>query len=276
MIRNLARDFAVYIHVDKKSSINIKEIEQQNVHVYKKYKVYWGSYNMIRSTLFLFSKAHESKAERYIFISGADVPLKTNEEIKRFFESTDKEYFSYEKMPITTWGGKEGGFERVDYFYLNQIQKRDVGKFKFFLYRCARKAVEGMLNPLMKTFHIRRLRLNINYYKGANWMNLSDKCVSCVLHFIRENPSFVKKFRWTSCVDEIFFQTLILNFVKDVDVENDTLRFIDWSEGTSHPYVFREADYKRLKERDELFARKFQGAVDSKIIDMLYRDIGYK
>lgn len=107
-------------------------------------------------------------------------------------------------------------------------------------------------------------------------MNLSDKCVSCVLHFIRENPSFVKKFRWTSCVDEIFFQTLILNFVKDVDVENDTLRFIDWSEGTSHPYVFREADYKRLKERDELFARKFQGAVDSKIIDMLYHDIGYK
>jgi len=46
LIDNLSKDFDLYIHVDKRTKIDEKSISGRNIHVYKIFKVFWGSYNM--------------------------------------------------------------------------------------------------------------------------------------------------------------------------------------------------------------------------------------
>lgn len=43
LIRNLAKDFDVFVHVDKRSKIKVEDLEMKNVFPYSKYKVYWGT-----------------------------------------------------------------------------------------------------------------------------------------------------------------------------------------------------------------------------------------
>jgi hypothetical protein len=83
LINHLSKGFDVYIHIDKRSSLKI--YTQENIFVYKKYKTYWGSFNQIIATLYLLKKAHRKKYDRYILISGQELPIKTNTEIKIFF-----------------------------------------------------------------------------------------------------------------------------------------------------------------------------------------------
>ena len=105
-------------------------------------------------------------------------------------------------------------------------------------------------------------------------MNLTGKCVAQVLDFVKSNPSYVKSFRYTRCADEIFFHTIIMNYVSDITPENNDLRYIDWRTGPEFPRTLRMEDYDRIKESGALFARKFAPAKDATIIDRLYADIG--
>jgi len=57
LIDHLSRDFDLYIHVDKKTKIDIDLIRKQNVYVFKRFKVYWGSLNQIRATILLLSQS---------------------------------------------------------------------------------------------------------------------------------------------------------------------------------------------------------------------------
>lgn len=104
LIRNLAKDFDVFVHVDKRTKIKVEDLKMENVFPFKEYRVYWGHYNQILATLFLFRKANARKYDRYIFVSGADIPLKSNYQIKKFFKSNEKEYLSFEGLPLLSWG----------------------------------------------------------------------------------------------------------------------------------------------------------------------------
>lgn len=84
LINYLSNDFDKYVHIDKRCSLKINESE--NVFVFMKYKTYWGSFNLVIATLFLLRKAFKKGYERYILISGQDLPIKTNYEIINFFK----------------------------------------------------------------------------------------------------------------------------------------------------------------------------------------------
>ena len=55
LINHLSKDFDIFVHIDQRSSLKIRE--SGNVFVYKKHKVYWGSFNQIIATLYLLKKA---------------------------------------------------------------------------------------------------------------------------------------------------------------------------------------------------------------------------
>jgi hypothetical protein len=97
LINHLSNDFDIYVHIDKRCYLKINESE--NTFVYKKYKTYHGSFNQIIATLFLLRKAFEKGYDRYLLISGQDLPLKTNKEIKNFFQNNNSEYIDIKKIP---------------------------------------------------------------------------------------------------------------------------------------------------------------------------------
>ena len=268
LINYLAEYFDLYIHVDKNTSIDIDKIRRHSVFVSKKYKVYWGSYYQICAILHLFQEAHANRYDRYILISGEDIPLKSGDDIRQFFNGNSKEYFQYYPMPADFWHGN-GGFDRVDFFYPNSLSRVDLGYIQKTLNRFLENSNEKILIPLMKRYG-KRPRLEVFYYGGSNWINITDTCVSTMLKWISENPWYLRKFRWTRRADEIFFQTCIINCAPNVEIENNALRYIDWHSGPERPRTLRINDLDNLKRSTCLFARKVNYQIDEKIIKELY------
>lgn len=272
LVTHLSKDFDVYVHVDKRTSIEIVNIQKKNVHAYKQFKVYWGHYNQILATLFLLETAHNQGYDRFIFISGEDVPLKSNLAIQSFFENNDSEYLSYCTLPHPDWPGN-GGLDRIDYWHVRALNSGRVNCFESVCLKCLSYINDTYVKPLMKRWGIRRRINGLQYYGGCNWMDLTGCCVSQIIRFVRKNQWFLRKFKYSRCADEIFFQTIVCSFAKNIQIENNCLRYTDWQNCTAHPKVLRMEDYGKLKGSTCLFARKFKSEIDADIIHALYRDL---
>ena len=90
--------------------------------------------------------------------------------------------------------------------------------------------------------------------------------------FLRENPDYVRFFEHVFVPDELFFQTIVMNSELRDTVENDDLRYLDWSREPA-PVVFTRADLPALLGSGQLFARKFDETVDSDVLDVLDRHL---
>ena len=105
-------------------------------------------------------------------------------------------------------------------------------------------------------------------------MSITDKAVGLILS---KKSIIMKQYRFSSCADEVYKQTIIGNsllfdYVYDKnDDYKGCMRYIDWTKG--NPYIFRSADFEQLMSSDRMFARKFDEKVDPKIIELLYERI---
>jgi hypothetical protein len=216
LIKHLSKDFDVYIHIDKRSSLKI--YPQENIFVYKKYKTYWGSFNQIMATLYLLKKAHHKKYDRYILISGQDLPIKTNAEIKDFFDNNENEYVNSSKIPREDgWPG----MERLTHYHPNR-NHRDNGKYDI-LYRIQRKIFSKISGYFPR-------KLEYDFYGGVNWTNYTQNCVDKIFEYLENDKKYIERYRWTSCADEIFYQT-ILHQLKGLNIDDNCLRYVMWGGG---------------------------------------------
>ena len=265
LVNYLSTYFDIYIHICKRTKISVDSFFGDNIFVFKKYKVYWGSYNQILATLFLFKEANKKQYDRYVLISGADIPLKTGKEINNFFMNDSKEYFASFDLPAD-W------YDRIDFYYPNILSFDRATPLEKLNKKIFDK-INNYIIPFVKKNKPHRSRMNIRFYAGANWMNLTNNCVNQIIVFIKNNKNFLKWFKFTRCADEIFFQTIIHNYVNNVEIVNDCLRYIEWEGGSDHPKVLKLEDYDKIKNSRCLFARKFDYTVDNFVIDKLYNDI---
>lgn len=258
LIKHLSKDFDVYVHIDKNSSINIEA--QNNIFIYKKYKIYWGSFNIIMATLCLLREAHRKGYDRYILISGQDLPIKTNKEIKDSFQNNYSEYLYIIKIP------NEDGWPNMKRRLLSyRIECRSEEAKNKISYRIKRKI-----------FHIyskiKPRKLDYDFYGGWQWTNYTRNCVEKIFEYLKKDKKYIKRYKWTSCADEIFFQTII-HQIDGIDIKNDYLRYIVWENGQDHPQTLRICDYENIIESGNLFARKFDETIDNEIIDKIYKRI---
>ena len=219
-----------------------------------------GGVSQIRAELALLRTATEYSLDRdkayryYHLISGADLPLKTQDEIHAFFEHHQGQEFVH----LGTASYQEEIQERVRYWYLWQEL---IGRGHGML--------SQTLHAMQKVFlEIQRaLRVNINrdnpiqrFYAGANWFSITD----AFARYIVDHEQWVLD---TFCkgknVDELFVQTLLMNssfanhrFLPVAFDENyqSIMRDIDWHRGS--PYIWRTSDYDELMKFEFLFARK--------------------
>lgn len=262
LINHLKTDFDLYVHIDKRNKLNIKSFD--NVNVYKEFKTYHGGVSLVIATLFLIEEAYKNNYDRYIFISGQDVPLKTNKEIINFFDTNkNKEYISYESINNSEAMYKEMSFRLNSYNF---------GK----LYRLI---FHRNIRELLSNFPLIKRATPKNIYYGSQWWNLTNNAIKYILDYTKQNPNFLKRFNYTWCGDEMFFQSILLNSEFKNDCINDNLRYIDWSEKKgSSPKTFNINDYNIIKENinNNLFARKFDENFDNDIINKLYKDLEVK
>lgn len=264
LINRLKINFDVFVHIDKKSKIEMSDYE--NVCIFKRYKVYWGSYNQIKATILLLKESYKKVYDRYILISGRDIPIVCNTKILEFFNNNNSEYIEYEKLPRSDWSGN-GGFDRLEYYY-NNIHSSSSCLFDKLISFMSFGTFCILRKGSIK-FGFKR-KIDQELYGGANWMNLTHNCLRYIINYLIENKVYIKMFKYTRCADEVFFQSIICNSQFMSSSINDSLRYVDFSTGPEYPRILRIEDYEKIFNSNKLFARKFDENTDNEIIKKIY------
>jgi len=254
LIDQFDNDFNFYIHIDKKSKIQIKQIELlkqiENVKcVIQDFKINWGGLNHLKAYLKLSEIAlKDAENEVFHLITGQDYPLKSKVEFKKFFQDNKHlNFIEFDKMPTHNW--KDGGMYRLELF-------------NFHDYINAKNYFGNRMHPrifrLQKWLHIKRpLNFDLQCYGGSTYWTLSRIVLQYVIDYTNKNPAFLNRFKFSFCAEEIYFQTIILNSEHKQNVVDNNLRFIDWESGKGgYPAFFDENDFERLVESNKFFARK--------------------
>lgn len=265
----LTGDFVFYIHIDKKSNVSNEEIlnlrkKRNVVLVSQKYDVNWGSINHLKAILYLLQNALEDTSNTYFhLITGHDFPIKSPQDITNYLiKNKGKEYLEYSKLPYGLW--ENGGYDRILYYNMYDVLNARTGW---------RKGIVRRLLSFQKKNNIKRSfpkSFPEDLYGGGTYWTLSRAAIKYVFDYMKENPSFLKRFKCTFCSEEMFFHTLILNSPLKGNVINNNLRFIVWEERNGNiPANLDETDLGAIKSSEALFARKF----DYPVSELLLRQI---
>ena len=263
LLERLSPDFDIYLHLDQKWDIDEAHFKKYaNVFLTKRYTINWGSYQQVQADAELFIQAFKKDYDYYMLISGQDLPIKTNKQIKAFLEEQKHTSFvNYEAFPKKDWVEHfEGGYSRVTYYYGFDFKKNWWGYI--------RKKALALVRSLQKRTGLKRKLQPLQYYGGWNWVNLNREAMTFIVNYLNRNPSFIKSFKYTLCGDEVWIQTVLMN--SDNHVVNNELRYTDWRGCLENPKTLTMSHLDEIKASDALFARKFDPDVDKDVIEKVY------
>ena len=251
----------IYIHIDAKSdSVNFEYLKSiPNIYFIKKrLSVGWGNYSMVAATLNSMKEILDTQINysHINLISGQDYLLKRIEDIEQFFfANTDKSYIQYLSIN-EEW--KEAK---------SRLTKYNLGDLSFpFKYR-----IQSFINHFLPN---RKIPDGLEPYGSSQWLTITPNCVRYVLKFLTEKPKTLNFFKWTWAVDEILFQTILLNSPFKLSIINDNKRYIKFENNEVNPKLLTVADADNLLKSDKFFARKFSIHIDSHILDLIDNSIG--
>lgn len=251
-----AADYNVYIHIDKKSKVEEKVISNllsnENVKcVERKYVINWGGLNHLNAFLHL-SRIALQDAENIYFhaITAQDFPLKNTKYFNQLLLSQDgdqKGYMEFFPLPTSQW--KNGGMDRLEYYYLNTY-------FNHFT-KIGRAIIKRAVD-IQKKFHIKReVQFKEKLYGGATYWTLPRNILQYVIDFTEKKPDIYRRLRNVMVAEEFYFQTVLMNSVHANNMINDSLRFMDWEHGNDYgPAFLTIANYEEIINSNKLFARK--------------------
>ncbi len=262
----------IFVHIDAKvrgfDFEKFKALPKRS-HIYftPRIGVTWGDFSQVKCELILLAEVDKmqksGRAYDYVhLISGADLPIKSNDEIHRFFN--------------------ENAGRQFVHFTADNVSENSEGRIKYYhLFRRRRNLFTKILAQIALRVQmlcgVNRLKnKNIKVQKGCNWFSITGAFAA---YIAQESKPLEKIFRFSYCGDEVFVQTALVNspFADDVYMKNcgnnhlACARLIDWQRG--NPYVFRTEDFDLIKNSPAMFARKFDMDVDFEIIDKVLKSI---
>lgn len=262
----------IFLHIDiKDKDFPLKKIansvKKSNLYFTNRTNVIWGHISQIKAEFILFEFASKKyKYEYYHLLSGVDLPLKSQNYIHDFFHTNE-------------------GFEFIG--FKTKWNKDRVTRINFFTkyLRCRHKIIYFIARYIRLTFIIFQKLINYQYRKmsvhnfkfGHNWCSVTH---NFIIDLINNKENILETYKYSNAPDEIYKQTFAYNSKYRDKIYNiyDDLescqRLIDWNRGK--PYTFREIDYNELIATDKIFARKFDEKIDSKIIDLIFKNIAKK
>ena len=249
--------FHNFIHIDGRCNIKeyVNVINQPHVTLLpKRRKIVWSGYSFVKVVLeaFQYVKNKEGRYLYYNVMSGMDFPIQSSTEFYAFLKSayttTKNEFF--EISDLETWPGKH----RYERFHLTNWTI----KGRYF--------TERIINWFIPK---RKFWGGLTPYGRSAWFTATDKFVEHALHFVKDNPGYIRFLNTVWNPDEFAFNVMVMNSSFKDRVAGHNLRHIDWSEKKVHPKLFRNTDLDALLKSGKFLARKFDESVDKEIIDSL-------
>lgn len=256
----------VFIHIDKKAQ-GFEEAELRSaapsarVAFVPRLDARWGSEVFIDAIVSLLSLAAQEEHAYYHLLSGVDLPLRPQREIRAFFDAhAGQEFVSFERetaKPHVIAG-------RIGIWHW----RRPVNP----LIRKLERRAAPVFAALQRALGINRLRYApVSFQKGGVWFSITH-ALAC--YTVAHISAYRAYYRNSSCADEIWLQTLVANspfmdrraFMGWDDEMSATMRFVDWSGGGASPRTLTSADFDMLMQSGMLFARKFDDSVDADVI----------
>jgi hypothetical protein len=217
-----------------------------------------------------------------ILISGQCYPIKSNEYIYSFLaKNYGYNFIEGFELPHPKWpdsnirlhyyafcmSPKKGDLILMPPF--SNLPRQNLLKKSTFL-KYGKIILTYPLKSLL-LFKKRRFPKGLKPYGGMQWWALPLETLKFIDVFIAENPGYLKYHLFTPYPDEIFFQTLVHNYYDNV---RSPTTFACWPDPPiSSPKILTSENLETLKERKELFARKFDCNVDTKILDLIDREL---
>lgn len=246
-----------------------------------------GDFSMLQGYLDAIEWAyeHQIQFDWVINLSGQDYPTQPLPVIEQFLELTQYDGFldyfaALSDDKENPWGGREGR-NRYLYQYWRSglviskqtIQGRVLGRLEREIERVQPfLRVFSIYDCLMVGTNAQAPIFNQKFlcYGGSYYHALSSKCVRYLYDFSQENPKIVEYYRRTVCPNESFIQTILINSGL-FNFCNDCKRYLDFdgADDSSRPRTLNVKDYPILIQNDIHFARKFESAQDSDILDLL-------
>jgi hypothetical protein len=284
-----------YIHIDKGVEIKpfVEEIEPHDniLFVPKEYREYtpWGGVGFVRATLNVLHLISRENQEGYsILLSGQDYPVKSNAYIRQYLtKHYGTSFINTFPLPDARWA--MGGLPRLTHYRVDRSGRR--GDFyslpsiyspQFYTAGTIRGVlalmISGRFRFLLSLLHRREFPKYLSPYGGSTWWAFPDETARQALSFLDDHPDLLAYHEHTHCPDEILFQSLIRQLGKEGRIKDikDSLTYVNWErKGVPLPVTFSSGDYDELNKLGEhlLFARKFDVESDSRILDMIDRDI---
>ena len=283
-----------FIHVDRAADIHpfLQALPPaENVHFTDtRVKVHWRGFKMVEATLQLMKEAveHEKDFKYCILLSGSDYPIKPTDQIQTFFERASLEYIHYCRLQ-----DNPAMMKKVLQYYFHDTVPYDRSRKQPRLYRLLRRKAFRLLGRIVP----RQYPENIEPYFGPQWCNLTGECVAYILNYVRDNPNFVRYYRYADAPDEMFIQTVVLNssfakrtvhyeayrrltkiadldelraeYDKSLPEESFSLRYIDFSSGGGSPATLVEDYFPALENSEALWARKVHPTTSAQLLDRI-------
>ncbi len=260
LIDILSKNSDVYLHIDLKNDYlynRLKDhyLSQKNIFILSdRISVNWSGFSQVKATLNLLEAVRGKNYDYVTLLSGQDLPIKSHSEIISFLsEDVHREFihiapdyknYSWRLLRYSPWSESKS----IRNFPLNKLNSISI-------------KLQNLLNikkPFLK---------NLDIYMGSSWFTITNNAVEYILDSI--DDKLIEGFRSTTCSDEHFIQTLLMNSPFKERVVRENIVYIYWSEGNPNPKILTMDDYLKLKNSTKLFARKFDIDVDADIINKI-------
>ena len=229
----------IFIHMDSKNTDYQPEtvecrMKYAKVFHAERHSVVWGGVSQVKAELVLLKTAvAHGPYQHYHLISGVDLPIQTQEDIRAFFEANpDREFVHFDPHPFSPFND-----ERV--YYRHFFQNIDLRRHPVL------GVINGILLSGQKLLKIKRNQ-DVHFTKGSNWFSCTD---GFARYLLTKEEWVLQVLDKTFCSDEFFVQTLIAQSPyqdKIYQGPGDTsARAIDWDRG--NPWVWKYADLEQLK-----------------------------
>jgi hypothetical protein len=216
----------------------------------KRKRAKWGSYQQAAAIIECIKTAirEAPDCDRYTLLSGQCYPIKNNSEIQQFFQ----QHTSDEFIEAISLDFSERDRHKWNAYYRFQRVHIWLGNRRVVLPLVVRPL------PSFPVFH------------GATWWSLSNNGLQYAWNEIRKNWTLWWYFRTGFLVDEAYIPTVLMNSPLADRVVQTVLTFAEWNASSGpHPKVLAIEDLRTLQLSNKLFARKFDGLTDRKILDTL-------
>jgi len=238
----------IFIHFDAKLK-TLPEIHTEKAGLTiltDRVDVRWADWTVVEAEYKLYNAAAAKGPYAYYhLLSGVDLPVKTQDEIHKFFDdNAGKEFIGYTLLTITP--ELERKAQRWHLF------PRSFRNGPIWI-----RAIRAGFLRVQEFLGIRR-NCDIDMKKGSQWASVTDGMV----HYILDHYEWAKKrFTHTYCSDEIVKQTLCWmspykeNIYRTDDDGLGCVRVISWFDGEMKNWT--KEDYLSFCEGSAMFARKF-------------------